>query len=90
MELHLAESVSVFNGEEFCKKVPFSELSRLARDVRSKWMSSTLHPEDKMLLRIKIRKWNKFQEQFSLPLWHREKLLFLAKAPPRQHSCGQI
>jgi hypothetical protein len=42
MELHLAESVSVFNGEEFCKKVPFSELSRLARDVRSKWMSSTL------------------------------------------------
>ena len=43
MELHLAKSVSVANGEEFCKKVPFLEQSRLARDVGSKWMSSTLH-----------------------------------------------
>ena len=42
MELHLAKSVSVANGEEFCKKVPFLEQSRLARDVGSKWMSSTL------------------------------------------------
>ena len=49
-----------------------------------------VHPEDKMLLRIKIRKWNEFQEQFSLSLQHQEKLLFLAKASPREHSCGQI
>ena len=42
MELHLGKSVSIANGEEFCKKVPFLEQSRLARDVGSKWMSSTL------------------------------------------------
>ena len=43
-----------------------------------------------MLLRIKICKWNEFQEQFSLSLWHHEKLLFLAKALPKEHSCGQF
>ena len=43
-----------------------------------------------MLLRIKIHKWNGFQEQFSLSLQHWEKLLFLAKALPREHSCEQI
>ena len=43
-----------------------------------------------MLLRIKIHKWNEFQEQFNLSLWHQEKLLFLTKASPREHSSGQI
>ena len=43
-----------------------------------------------MLLRIKIHKWNEFQEQFSLSFQHLEKVLFLAKALPREHSCGQI
>lgn len=33
MELHLAKSVYVVNGEEFCKKVPFLEQSRLAREI---------------------------------------------------------
>ena len=41
-----------------------------------------------MLLRIKIRKWNELQEQFSLSLQQQEKLLFLAKALPGEHSCG--
>ena len=30
--------------------------------------SLEVHPEHKMLLRIKIHKWNEFQEQFSLSL----------------------
>ena len=38
-------------------------------------MSLKIHPQDKMLLRIKICKWNRFQEQFSLSLWHQAKLL---------------
>ena len=37
------------------------------------------HPQDKMLLRIKIHKWNEFQEQFGLSHSHQAKLLFLAK-----------
>ena len=37
-------------------------------------MCLEVHPEDKMLLKIKIHKWNEFQEQFSLSLWHWEKL----------------
>ena len=53
-------------------------------------MGLKVHQEDKMLLGIKIHKWNEFQEQFSLFLWHQEKLLFLAKDLPREHSCGQI
>ena len=53
-------------------------------------MCLEVHPEDKMLLRIKICKWNEFQEQFSLSLWQPEFYLFLAKASPREHSCGQI
>ena len=53
-------------------------------------MCLEVHPEGKMLLRIKIHKWNEFQEQFSLSLWHLEKLLFLTKALPREHSWGQI
>ena len=43
-----------------------------------------------MLLRIEICKWNEFQEQLSLSIQHWEKLLSLAKALPREHSCGQI
>ena len=43
-----------------------------------------------MLLKNKIHKWNELQEQFSLSLWHPEKLLFLTKALPRENSCGQI
>jgi hypothetical protein len=42
-------------------------------------MSFNVHPQDKMLLRIKICKWNGFQEQSSLSLQHQAKLLFLAK-----------
>ena len=53
-------------------------------------MCLEVHPEDKTLLRIKFHKWNEFQEQFSLSLRHREKPLFLAKALPREHSCGKI
>ena len=53
-------------------------------------MGLKVHPEDKMLLRIKIRKWNEFQEQFSLFLQHQEILIFLAKASPREHNCGHI
>ena len=43
-----------------------------------------------MLLKIKNHKWNEFQEQLNLSLWHWEKLLFLTKASPREHSCGKI
>ena len=39
-------------------------------------MSLKVHPQDKMLFRIKICKWNGFQEQFSLSLRHQAKLLF--------------
>jgi len=38
-------------------------------------MSLKIHPLDKMLSRIKICKWNGFQEQFSLSLWQQAKLL---------------
>ena len=33
-----------------------------------------LFREDKMLLTIKFFKWNGFQEQFSLSIWHHAKL----------------
>jgi len=39
-------------------------------------MSLKINPQDKRLLRIKNFKWNGFQEQFSLSLWHQAKLLF--------------
>jgi hypothetical protein len=42
-------------------------------------VSLKVYPQAKMLLRIKICKWNRFQEHFSLSLWHQAKLLFLAK-----------
>ena len=42
-------------------------------------MCIKVHPQDKMLLRIKIHKWNGFQEQFSLSLQPQAKFLFLAK-----------
>ena len=38
-------------------------------------MSLKIHPLDKMLSRIKICKWNGFQEQFSLSLQEKAKLL---------------
>ncbi|KIJ92634.1 hypothetical protein K443DRAFT_113285, partial [Laccaria amethystina LaAM-08-1] len=50
-------------GTYKCKKIIFK-------------MSLKVHPQDKMLLRIKIHKWNGFQEQFSLSIWHWAKLLF--------------
>ena len=37
-------------------------------------ISLKIHRQDKMLLRIKICKWNRFQEQFSLSLWREAKL----------------
>ena len=37
-------------------------------------MSLKVHPQNKMLLKIQIHKWNRFQEQFCLSLWHQPKL----------------
>jgi len=53
-------------------------------------MSLKIHPQDKMLLRIKICKWNRFQEQFSLSLWHQAKLLIWAQLHLGNTVYGQI
>ena len=52
-----------------CKKI-LATICEMCREV---------HPQDKMLLRIKIHKWNRCQEWSSLSLQHQTISLFLAK-----------